>query len=161
MFKLRHIVGLIFFGGALLLVACASVGVQHEFAFENLLGEWRIVEGTKTQIESWQATDSGYRGKGVVLSSADTTFVEELSIFKRGDKWVYQAKVSGQNNDLPVEFIQENQTGTTMAFANYTHDFPQRIVYELISENEMQVYIEGPRDGEKIRIVMDFKRNSQ
>ncbi|MEN9640299.1 MAG: hypothetical protein RLZZ262_2168, partial [Bacteroidota bacterium] len=50
---------------------------------------------------------------------------------------------------------------TTIAFANYKHDFPQRIVYEFISENELQVYIEGPRDGEKIRIVMDFKRTTK
>lgn len=155
----RNILGLLSMGVTLLLVACASVTSQHEFAFENLLGEWRIVEGTKTQIELWHASDTGYRGKGIVLSSSDTTFVEELSIFKRGDKWVYQARVSGQNEDHPVEFVQENQTGSSIAFANYSHDFPQRIVYELISDNEMQAYIEGPRDGEKIRIVMDFKRS--
>lgn len=146
---------------ALLFVACSSTPHKHDFPFERLTGEWSIVEGAKTHIESWQVRDEGYAGTGVILNSTDTTFVEELLIYKRGSSWIYQAKASGQNDNQPIDFIQENETATTIAFANYKHDFPQRIVYEFISENELQVYIEGPRDGEKIRIVMDFKRTTK
>jgi hypothetical protein len=151
---------ILFSGIVVLMIACSSLHSKHDFAFDRLVGCWKISDGTKTQIETWKATEDGFQGEGVVLSSNDTTFVESLSIFKKGEKWIYQAKASGQNDDKPVEFVQENQSGSIIAFANYTHDFPQRIVYELISDDELQAYIEGPRDGEKIRIVMDFKRVS-
>lgn len=158
MIRCKPLIGFLLTSLTAFFVACSSVTSNHEFAFDRLIGNWIIAEGGKTQIESWKQDNGGYQGLGVVLSAKDTTFVEKLTIFKRDDKWVYQAKVSGQNDDHPVEFVQENQTGSIIAFANYNHDFPQRIVYELISDNEMQAYIEGPRDGEKIRIVMDFKR---
>jgi Domain of unknown function (DUF6265) len=141
-----------------LAVACGTAVGPGEFNLEKLSGTWVIHDGAKTQIESWSLNDSGLIGRGLVMNNADTTFVEELAISKLNETWVYQAKVSGQNNDQPIQFLLENQTNQLIAFANYAHDFPQRIVYEFLSDNHLQVYIEGPRDGEKIRIVMDFKR---
>ena len=140
------------------LLSCSNTNGQGKFVWERLAGKWVIIEGAKTQIEVWEPVASGMLGKGIVLSNMDTTFVEELAILEMDGQWVYQAKVSGQNNDKPIVFKLENQTNNLIAFANYTHDFPQRIVYEFLSEGSMQVYIEGPRDGEKIRVVMDFKK---
>ena len=141
-----------------ILLACSNFNGQGKFVWERLAGKWVIIEGAKTQIEVWEPVASGMIGKGIVLSNMDTTFVEELAILEKDGQWVYQAKVSGQNNDKPIVFKLENQTNNLIAFANYTHDFPQRIVYEFLSEGSMQVYIEGPREGEKIRVVMDFKK---
>jgi hypothetical protein len=141
-----------------LTMACGTAVGPGQFNLEKLAGTWVIHEGSKTQVESWSVQESGLTGRGLVLNNADTTFIEELTISKWNNDWVYQARVSGQNNGQPIQFMLENQTNHLIAFANYKHDFPQRIVYELISDNDLQVYIEGPRDGEKIRIVMDFKR---
>jgi hypothetical protein len=143
---------------AAIMIACSSTIGQDKFVWERLAGKWVIQEGAKTQIEMWEAAPSGMIGKGIVMNNLDTTFVEELAILEVNGHWAYQAKVSGQNDDKPIVFKLENQTNNLIAFANYTHDFPQRIVYEFLSEGSMQVYIEGPRDGEKIRVVMDFKK---
>jgi hypothetical protein len=151
----------LFFGAIICIVAflsCGNLTGPSEFDFDQLMGRWVMIDGAKTQIETWTNDDFGYKGRGVVLNKTDTTFIEDLGIQKVEGNWVYMARVFGQNNNQAISFRLENQTEHLVAFANYTHDFPQRIVYEFVDKDYLQVYIEGPRDGEKIRIVMDFKR---
>jgi len=57
-----------------------------------------------------------------------------------------------------VLFKLTSQTDKKVEFTNKQHDFPQKIVYVMGSDNKMQVYIEGPQQGKVARITFDFTR---
>jgi hypothetical protein len=133
---------------------------QQDFDFSRLTGSWSSVDSISSQIEEWQArTDSNYVGRGYVLEGGDTTFLESLEIRKDHGVWTYYAKVNQMNGGEVVPFRLTKQTPERVEFTNLAHDFPKKIGYELVSNNELQAYIEGPRDGQTIRILFDFKRN--
>ena len=111
-------------------------------------------------MEEWEVlNDSTLVGKGYILEHGDTTFFESLEIRRKGEVWTYFAKVHQLQGPEVVPFTLTKQTSERVEFTNPTHDFPQKIGYELLSDNELQAYIEGPRDGQTIRIIFDFKRN--
>ena len=111
-------------------------------------------------MEEWEEyNDSTFVGRGYVLDHGDTTFFESLEIRKESEVWTYYAKVNQMQGTEVVPFTLTTQSAGKVEFTNQTHDFPKKIGYELLSENEMQAYIEGPRDGQTIRILFDFKRN--
>lgn len=112
------------------------------------------------QYEEWRPTDSeGYAGAGYVIEAGDTTFFESLEILKVNGVWTYHAKVDAGNDGEVIPFTLSKQTEKKIEFRNDGHDFPKMIGYEFISEDELQAYIEGPRDGQTIRILFDFKRS--
>ncbi len=144
----------------MLMSSCNSNKSQHDFDFSRLTGSWSSVNSEASQIEEWEAlTDSTYAGRGFVLEGGDTTFLESLEIRKDHGVWTYYAKVNQMNGGETVPFRLTKQTHERVEFTNLSHDFPKKIGYELVSNNELQAYIEGPRDGQTIRILFDFKRN--
>lgn len=130
-----------------------------EFDLNALVGRWEHAENKNNQYEEWVLISGNeLRGKGFVLEKGDTTFIEALTIKKENGVVVYTAEAGDQNDGEKVPFQLEAQSEKTIEFANYYHDFPQRIVYEIKSDSTMQAYIEGPRNGQKIRIVFDYIR---
>jgi hypothetical protein len=143
-----------------LIVACSSRKPQADFDFSKLMGSWASISGEAAQMEEWEVrNDSNFVGKGYVLERGDTTFFESLEIRKQSGVWTYFAKVHQTQAAEVVPFTLTRQTADRVEFTNNQHDFPKKIGYELLSENELQAYIEGPRDGQTIRIIFDFKRN--
>jgi len=131
--------------------------VQDNFDLNQLVGRWEHDENKNNQFEEWQLlNESELRGKGFILENGDTTFIEALTIKKIGNRLVYSAEVGDQNNGEKIPFELTGQTSKSLEFSNYSHDFPQRIVYEMKSDSTMQAYIEGPRNDQKIRIVFDY-----
>ena len=111
-------------------------------------------------MEEWEeVNDSLFVGRGYILEHGDTTFFESLEIRKDSATWTYFAKVNQLNGIEVVPFKLTRQTADKVEFTNSAHDFPKKIGYELVSDDELQAYIEGPRDGQTIRILFDFKRN--
>lgn len=110
-------------------------------------------------MEEWEVlNDSIFVGKGYVLERGDTTFFESLEIRKQFGVWTYFAKVYQNQGAEVVPFTLTRQTADRVEFTNTEHDFPKKIGYELLSDNELHAYIEGPRDGQTIRVIFDFKR---
>lgn len=135
----------------------AEKKLNENFDLNQLVGRWEHVENKNNQLEEWQLiSDDELRGKGFVLENGDTTFIESLSIKRINNILVYTAEVGDQNHGEKIPFNLTAQTAKTLEFSNYSHDFPQRIVYEMKSDTTLQAYIEGPRDGQKIRIVFDY-----
>ncbi len=111
-------------------------------------------------MEEWEEkNDSTFIGQGYILEHGDTTFFESLEIRKQSGVWTYFAKVNQMQGTEVVPFTLTKQSAQKVEFTNPAHDFPKKIGYELLSDNELQAYIEGPRDGQTIRILFDFKRN--
>lgn len=132
---------------------------SDNFDFEHLVGGWESVDEKSHQIEEWQKLgDAGLEGKGYVLTEGDTTFIEFLKIDLQDSVPVYYAQVRHQNHNHSVPFYRTKESKEEIEFSNPTHDFPKKIVYRLINEDQMQVYIEGPRNNSTARITFDFVR---
>lgn len=145
---------------SMILAGCGGEKPINTFDFSSLTGSWSSVNSEASQIEEWQEkNDSIYLGRGYVLESGDTTFLESLEIRRESGVWTYYAKVNQLNGTEVVSFVLSKQTHERVEFTNLSHDFPKKIGYELLSQNELQAYIEGPRDGQNIRILFDYKRN--
>ena len=146
--------------GLLLTYGCNFGKSQHEFDFSQLAGSWSSINAEASQMEEWEEkNDSTFIGQGYVLEHGDTTFFESLEIRRQSDVWTYFAKVNQMQGTEVVPFTLTKQSAQKVEFSNPAHDFPKKIGYELLSDNELQAYIEGPRDGQTIRILFDFKRN--
>ncbi len=144
---------------SLLTTGCNSIKKHHEFDFSRLIGSWSCVNADASQIEEWeQHSDSTYAGRGYVLEGGDTTFFETLEIRKESGGWTYYARINQMNGGEVIPFRLTKQTTEKVEFTNPAHDFPKKIGYELTSNDELQAYIEGPRDGQIVRILFDFKR---
>jgi hypothetical protein len=148
---------------AVFCLMCSGCSLHHsaeEFNFDALMGKWVNATNQAMQYEEWRATDSeGYAGVGYVIEDGDTTFFESLGIAKVNGVWTYNAGVNGANNGEVIPFTLSRQSQQRIEFRNDGHDFPKKIGYEFISEDELQAYIEGPRDGQTIRILFDFSRS--
>lgn len=145
----------------LLSLGACSAAEQHGGSFDlvKLQGRWESLNQNTTQIEEWGMESNGdLRGRGFVLEGKDTTFIEFLSIKLIGDTLTYCAQVSDQNDGETIEFKMRSQTKNLIEFANPSHDFPKRIVYEIEADSVLHTFIEGPRDGRTIRINFDYIR---
>jgi hypothetical protein len=131
----------------------------HPFDLEVLVGKWEDISKQNAQFEEWQWDgNGGLVGQGFVMADADTVFIENLSIGEVDGVLTYVARVSNQNEDKPVNFGLFADEGNRLIFENRQHDFPQRIVYEIISKDEMSAYIEGIEDGTFRQIKFSFQR---
>jgi hypothetical protein len=148
---------------AVLCLMCSGCSLHHsaeEFNFDALMGKWVNATNQAMQYEEWRTTNpEGYAGVGYVIEAGDTTFFESLEIVKVNGVWTYHAKVDAGNDGEVIPFTLSRQSQQRIEFRNNGHDFPKKIGYEFISEDELQAYIEGPRDGQTIRILFDFKRS--
>jgi len=141
------------------IVGCKQSKGKEQFDFALLVGRWSSVDTISSQLEEWeQRNDSTFAGRGYVLEDGDTTFFETLEIRKVKGVWTYFAKVEQQNGSEVIPFQINKQSNDKVEFANPQHDFPKKIGYELLGEDDLQAYIEGPRGGQTIRILFDFKR---
>ncbi len=108
---------------------------------EYLPGTWRIND--KEQYEVWSRDEDGHSlsGRGYTLTNETEVVSEYLSISFRENQWCYEAQVSGQNDGKPVPFYWKPSGKDTYVFENPSHDFPQRLTYEIKSANTMIVHV--------------------
>ena len=120
----------------------------------RLLGDWESTSGTYSYYENWKpAGDSILEGKAKMVNKAGKIILRELlKIEKIGTHIVYIAAV---NNNQPVLFTLIKTTVKDQkiqwVFENKEHDFPQRIIYLLESDNSLFARVEGLRDGKEVK----------
>ncbi len=142
-------------------VGCTSGEPSQSFEFKRLIGLWTSLDTASAQSEQWtQLNDSVFMGSGCVLEKGDTTFFETLEIRLVNGRWTYSAKVGQEQGIQPVVFLMTRQNERLVEFSNDLHDFPKKIGYELLDDNRLQAYIEGPRDGQTIRILFDYQKKT-
>jgi hypothetical protein len=146
----------------LLLQACGS-GTQaddqrEKFDLGRLAGRWEF-QDNRTKIEEWTLSGKDeLSGRGFVLSETDTSFIEFLNIREEDGVLKYFARTSGDASAEVVPFTLSFQNATRIEFVNESLDFPKKIGYEVVSEDKIESYIEGPRDGQTVRIVFDYEK---
>jgi len=116
--------------------------------FNWLVGSWiQPSDGEGIEVvEHWSKADNRLEGLGVRRRQADTVFVEKLSLVEKDGEIYYSADVA--ENPAPVLFRLTSSHNGHAVFENPDHDFPKKIEYERVSEDEMTVVVSG--DGRSV-----------
>lgn len=115
-----------------------------------LQGLWKMETGRGAIYEEWQVkTDDKLGGRSYRINNADTMIMERIELFINGNEIVYRPVVTDQNNQQPVTFKLVSNTDGRYVFENKAHDFPQRVIYKIVSSDSVHARIEGIRNGQE------------
>lgn len=146
----------VFIGVAIFATSCAdSSPVSAEakqFPLEALVGKWEDVNRANKFYEEWEKVGERHlRGRGYVLSGdslqADTVFIEQLEILPEEGSLFYVVSLSGSQTSEKVRFKMTQADDGVITFENPEHDFPKKINYKLLSNVQMEVYLNGLENG--------------
>lgn len=128
---------------------------------EWLLGNW----GHKTKqgdlAEQWQKiNDSTFNGASYFIKAKDTLFAETIVLSETKGDLHYTVTVPGQNGDLPVAFKMTSGTAKQLVFENPSHDYPKKIIYNLIHKDSMVAHISGMQQGKPVSETFPLSRKT-
>lgn len=132
-----------FFYTILLLIAFAeNTFAQNSFPY-FMEGTWQ--QENANSYEHWDKVKENTL-KGIVyeLMNGQPAISEYLDMSLNGSDVVYTATVLGQNMGKGVDF-KLIKTEDTYSFENPGHDFPKKIVYKKLNDNELLVEVSGER----------------
>jgi hypothetical protein len=129
--------------------------------FSFLIGLWSLNTQKGKIIEKWDwDKTTGLSGAGYSIStSGDSTLLETISLHQSGNEVFYTPTGYQEGNRSTVSFKLVSDDKGTFIFENKNHDFPQRIVYRKISENELLAWIEGTVEGKFRKIEFPYKKH--
>jgi len=142
----------IFFAAAIAFtVMAAFINAEQERPFlqlHKLEGKWIMKTKRGTIIgEEWIKVDDSYlQNKGFFIKGADTIITERVSLKETKEGIFYTSTVEDQNNKQPIPFKLTSSVDHTFIFENPEHDFPKRIIYQLISSDSLHAYIDAGAD---------------
>lgn len=104
-----------------------------------LSGTWKIEN--KESFEKWDLlNETTLKGFSYTEKNGEILVSEYLEISKSGKKTKYFATVKGQNMGKTIAFVL-TKSDSVVVFENSAHDFPQKIMYRKISDNELWVTV--------------------
>ena len=125
-----------------LLLACSENKLSR---VDFIIGTWKM-EG-KEQYENWELSNNkeliGYSYK---FKDSQKIITETLSIKILENTVIFEATVPDQNEGKTIPFTLNNEIKHHLSFENIDHDFPKRIQYKRINENEIEVTVLGDKD---------------
>ena len=102
-----------------------------------LQGTWQVEN--EELYEHWdKLNDNSMRGFAYFVKDGKMEVFEHLEISKNKNKVIYSAAVQGQNEGKIIVF-KLTKSGETVVFENPKHDFPSKIEYTRLNENELKV----------------------
>lgn len=131
-------------------LAFLSCLIQQNVFLElkRLQGTWMMKTDKGLLYEKWiLAGESELWSKSFKLNNSDTTILEHVQLVERKDGIFYIPVVENQNNRQPVSFKLVESAGNRYVFENKLHDYPQRIIYNLVKPDSMVARIEGEKNG--------------
>jgi zinc transporter ZupT len=127
-----------------------------------LEGTWRMQTKQGSIHEVWRKLSKHHlRSTGFFVKGTDTVITERVSLQNLDKGIFYTSTVEEQNNRRPVSFKLTGSTGSTFTFENPLHDFPKRIVYQLVSADSIHAYIDGGPAGAEKRNDFYYSRIKQ
>lgn len=113
-----------------------------------LLGNWENNSDVGNLSENWtQVNDSTFQGQSYFIKNKDTLHSESIVLRQIGEELTYNAKVEGQNNNESIPFKLKSITAKQMVFENVKHDYPQKIVYNKITNDSLVAIVSGIQQG--------------
>lgn len=147
----------------ILLTACSGTTRKERMVnrAEWMLGEWMQTSDAGTLSESWKkVNDSVFAGGAYFVKGEDTLHHERIRLYQKEDVLMYEATVTGQNDNMPVVFpctvIKEN----LLTFSNPQHDYPQTITYRLINRDSLVATISGKQQGKPVSQSYGMRKKS-
>ena len=124
-----------------------------------LKGTWKMNTKQGAICEEWKKINSNYlQSKGYIIKGIDTITTERVALTKNATGIFYTSTVQEQNNKQPIAFKMTSAANGKFIFENPQHDFPKRIVYELITADSLHAYVDEGNDESKKRQHFYYKR---
>lgn len=121
-----------------------------------ITGCWANDTNNKSVTEQWmKPAGNTMIGMSRTVNNGKTTAFEFLRLVQENADIFYIAKPSKQEE---TSFKLVKQTETEVVFENPTHDFPQRIIYQLKDKDFILARIEGENKGKKMGFDFPMKR---
>lgn len=121
----------------LIFIISSNYAFSQQLFQEFIQGNWKVEN--KDEYEHWDVLNNQL-AKGFAYKLMDEkqliTEYFEFESFKKNS--IYTVNVLNQNNGNSVVFVQ-SKTADVFVFENSKHDFPKRITYQKINENEVLV----------------------
>lgn len=140
---------LLFFCVLVILASCKPE-LTEDFSF--LEGSWKMQTSDSTYLlETWEKIDdNNYSALTYVVSdSAGMELSEEILINITDSGTYYKPIIVGLNDGNPFMYKFTSQNDKKYVFENEAYDFPRKIWYKVIDENNMQAGIESERGDKK------------
>ncbi|MEP7146580.1 MAG: DUF6265 family protein [bacterium] len=126
-----------------------------------LEGEWTMPFKGGELIERWERKyNKMLEGETIFLKGNEKQPIESISLFLRDGRIYYTPVVNGTQDEEPVQFTLIEIDKKKFIFQNKEHDFPQRIIYELRSVNELVATIEGETNNGFKKIQYKYNRKT-
>jgi len=121
-----------------LMASSAVFGQQSEFGW--LIGTW---QEAKYSFEIWKDEGSFLSASAYQIDhqSGSKTVTEEIKLIKRGNDFYYVPDVAGPQG--PIEFKITSFDKSSFTAENPKHDFPKKIVYKKVNEQQLEATISG------------------
>jgi hypothetical protein len=111
-----------------------------------LEGSWRMHTKRGDICEEWKKVNKNFlQSRGYFVKGSDTLINERVALQNLSNDIYYTSTVEEQNSKRPVSFTLTSGKGGVFIFENPKHDFPKRIVYELVNNDSLHAWIDdGP-----------------
>jgi len=121
-----------------LIMSSALFGQQKEFGW--LIGTW---QDAKYSFEVWKDEGSFLSATAYQIDhqSGNKNVNEEIKLIKKGNDFYYVPDVAGPQG--PVEFKIISFDRNSFTAENPNHDFPKKIIYKKINEQQLEATISG------------------
>jgi len=151
----------IIFLSMFLLVSFAANKPHQSFQqlFSLAGGTWVMKTKNGTLCEKWKKVNNNLlSSQSYKTTGSDTTLMETVQLSRNGNDIYYTPTVPDQNAAKPVSFKLVESKNDEFIFSNPEHDFPQRIVYQLVSKDSLHAWIDGKYNGKEIKKDYYYRR---
>lgn len=149
---------------AVLSLSAFIVSGDDPAAFKKLYaleGTWKMTTKRGAICEEWKRMNDNYlQNKGYMIKGSDSVITERVALTNTKTGIFYTSTVEDQNNKQPVAFKMTRAEGNMFVFENADHDFPKRIVYNIISADSLHAFIDDGIDGSKKRQNFYYRKQN-
>lgn len=125
----------------------------------SLKGTWKMQTKRGAICEEWKIVNKDYlQSKGYYIKGADTIVNETVALENKNGGIFYTSTVANQNEGKPTAFKLTSSASNKFVFENPAHDFPKRLVYELVNKDSLHAFIDDGNDASNKRSHFYYSR---
>lgn len=111
-------------------------------------GRWQMKAKNGYLCERWTTVnDRELMSQAYKLTRNESKPLERVTLIQKGDDIFYVPVVKNQKQGKGFEFKLTKSANNQFEFTNQTHDFPQRIVYHIVTQDSVHAWIDGKFKG--------------
>ncbi len=131
------------------LAAACNITDKKPASPEQLAGLWVTSEGPLLYEEWWKTGSNELTGRSFSINQGDTFHLEAMRMAVSDGKLHFFARVPDQNQEKEVGFALVQEVPGSWIFENPSHDYPNRIIYQLVSDTSLYARIENTKGNKK------------